>query len=133
LPTKVQSALSHGWTVLNGAQLKPLSVMPGFEPTRGILPVHDANLPLETADSLAAQVSWAAGFLNVIDILPYVALSYAMVEFFILRPNLDWYKEDVEQEPGRVVMETVVTTGVRVGVFAVLAAITTILFGGNAG
>lgn len=125
----VQAALAKGWKVLDGTNLHQEPVLPGFAPTRGFLPSHEANVPEETPATFAAQVEWAARFLNVIDKLPYAALAYGMVEFFLLRPNVDRYREDIEAEPMRAAMETAVVTSVRVGVFLVIAIVTTGIFG----
>lgn len=123
LPANVQTAVSKGWHVLNGDNIKSQSLLPGFSPTRGILPQH-SPVPEETPETFAAQVEWAARYMNVVDKLPYAALAYGMVEFFLLRPGIDRYKEDVEDEPARAFIETVKVTGVRLGVFFVIAIVT---------
>lgn len=130
LAPQVQSALSHGWKVLDATRVQPERSLPGFVEPSGFLPHHNPAIPPETPETFAAQVEWAAKFLNAIDKLPYVALSYAMVEFFLLRPNLDAYKEDIEDDPARAVAETIKVTTVRMGVFLVLAVVTVGMFGG---
>lgn len=130
IPEQVQAAVSKGWKYLDATRVKPENVLPGFSPTGGILPSHDPRLEsLETPASFAAQVEWASRFLNVVDKLPSAAFAYALVEFFILRPGIDLYKEDIEEETGSVLVESIVTSGVRLGVFCLVAAATTTLFG----
>jgi len=129
LPQQAQIAASKGWNILDSTAIKAENILPGFRPTGGILPGHNPRIPAETSDTFAAQVEWSASFLNVFDKLPSTAFAYALVEFFLLRPGIDSYKEDIELEPGSAFAETVVTTGVRLGVFLILAVVTTGLFG----
>jgi hypothetical protein len=131
LSEKVQTALSKGWKVLDASHIQAQRLLPGFAETRGILPRHDAVVPEETPETFAAQVEWAAQFMNVIEKIPYAALAYGMIEFFLLRPNIDQYKEDIEDEPARAFADTVKVTGVRMGMFAVVAIVTLVLFGGG--
>ncbi len=140
LQSAISNAVSKGWKVLDANQLHSSSqgrgnVLPGFSETRGILPNHEMNVPEETSDSLARQVEWSARFLNVMDKLPSAALFYVVVDFFLLRPARDvmYYKEEVEEDPTRAAVETVSLTAIRVGVFAVIAVVTLMLFGGGGG
>jgi hypothetical protein len=110
---------------LDAQAVQTKSLLPGFQPTQGILSAHDGRVPPEDSpEAFGNMVEWSANFLRVVDKLPYVAISYGLIDFFILRPNLDWYKEDVEEMPGRVMADTVRATAVRMGVFAVLAGLT---------
>ena len=130
-PTLAQMAVKDGVHVLDSAALQTQaagSIFPGFTPTGGILSLHHA-VPLETPASFAAQVEWSAGFLNVVDKLPEAAFAYALVEFFFLRPSIDRYTEDVELEPTRALTESIAVTGVRLGMFCLVAAVTTTIFG----
>jgi hypothetical protein len=52
------------------------------------------------------------------------------VEFLFLRPNVDLYKEDVEDDPASALANSVKVTTVRLGAFAVVAIVTLVLFGG---
>ena len=83
----------------------------------------------DSPEAYAAVVEWSANFLRTVDKLPYLALGYGMIDFFILRPNLDWYKEEVEDEPGQVVAEVMGSTAVRMSIFCVLATLTMTFFG----
>ena len=118
---------NHG--VLDGAAIHAQTLLPGFSPTRGILPTHVMGLPAETPETFAAQVQWSASFLNVIDQVPTIVFTYALVEFFLLRPNLDLYQEEIRDRPTQVMAGTVAVTGVRVGVFFVIAILTCTVFG----
>lgn len=115
--------------VLDGAAIHAQTLLPGFSPTRGILPTHVMGLPAETPETFAAQVEWSARFLNVIDQVPTIVFAYALVEFFLLRPNLDLYQEEIRDQPTQVMAGTVAVTGVRVGVFFAIAILTCTVFG----
>lgn len=128
LPDQVKIAASNGWKILDSASIQAEKWMPGFSPTGGILSGHNPRIPDETPETFAAQVEWSARFLNVVDKLPEAAFMYALVEFFLLRPNIDIYKEDIAEEPGAVFLESVATTGVRLAAFALVAFVTTIIF-----
>lgn len=127
LPEALQKVVSQGWHLLDARLIHQEEVLPGFSPQVGILPVH--QLPPETPASFAATVDWSARYLDVVDKLPVAALAYVMVEFFILRPNIDLYKEEIRQEPGAVALETAVTTGVRVLALAIVGTLTLSIFG----
>jgi hypothetical protein len=114
---------------VDGAAIHAQTLLPGFSPTRGILPTHVMGLPAETPETFAAQVEWSARFLNVVDQIPTIVIAYALVEFFLLRPNLDLYLEDIRQQPTRIAAGTVAVTGVRLGVFFVIGILTCTIFG----
>lgn len=124
-PTDLPSA--NGF--LDGSAIHAQTLLPGFSPTRGILPSHVMGLPAETPESFAAQVEWSARFLNVIDQIPTIVFAYALVEFFLLRPNLDLYQEEIKEQPTQIMAGTVAVTGVRVGVFFAIAILTCTIFG----
>jgi hypothetical protein len=131
LAQQARLAAARGWDVLDAQHIKAGAALPGFAETGGILPRHVPNLPLEeTPATFAAQIEWSAAFLRVVDRLPYAALLYALVEFLVLRPNVDLYKEDVEDDPGRALADSVKVTTVRLGAFAVVAILTLVVFGG---
>jgi hypothetical protein len=126
---EVRAMAAKGWNVLDSSTIHQESVLPGFSPHRGILPTHDPRLPEETPESFAAQVAWAAQFLKVIDALPRAVFAYAAVEFFFLRPGIDTYQEDIQEDPTGIAAETIVVTGVRVAAFVVISVLVTVLFG----
>jgi hypothetical protein len=135
LPESVQQTIKAGYKALDASTIQQNIIMPGFLPTGGILPMHNPRVPAETPATFALQVEWSAKFLNVIDKLPEAAFVYALVEFFILRPGLDLYKEDIDSQQeegatGVLTAETLAVTGVRLGVFLVIAILTNIIFGG---
>jgi hypothetical protein len=125
----VQAAVEKGWKLLDGSKIHVSGAnhLPGFSDTRGIL---DARLPpLEDSKSFGAEVKWAAGYFNVMDKLPFVAFYYALVEFFVLRPGVDLFKEEVEDDPDGVLADTISVAIVRLGVFALISMVT-VLFAG---
>ena len=129
LTESAQKAASNGWHLLDSTRLSAENLLPGFSRTGGLLPFHEAGLPAETPETFAAQVEWSARFLNVIDNLPAVAFAYALVEFFLLRPNIDVYQEEIQQEPSEVLSATVAVTSVRMAAFAVISVVTCTVFG----
>jgi hypothetical protein len=127
----VSSVMDKGWKVLNNANIMNGGApsLPGFSETHGILPTHSLNVPAETPASFAAEVQWAANYFDVMDKLPYAAFWYCMVEFFILRPGIDFYKEDIEADPTGVLADTVAVAGVRVIAIAIISFLTVAFYG----
>jgi hypothetical protein len=127
----VASVMDKGWKVLNNANIMNGGApsLPGFSETQGILPTHSLNVPAETPASFAAEVQWAANYFDVMDKLPYAAFWYCMVEFFILRPGIDFYKEDIEADPTGVLADTVAVAGVRVIAIAIISFLTVAFYG----
>jgi hypothetical protein len=126
------AAMNRGWKLLNGANIMNGGVathLPGFVETKGVLSPHNPNVPAETLSSFASELKWSSGFFNVMDKLPFAAFWYAMVEFFILRPNVDLYKEDVENDPVGVAADTVSIAGVRFLAIGIISTITLGFFG----
>lgn len=125
----LNAAMNKGWNVLDASNIKVADVnhLPGFQDTRGIFGTRLA--PLESPESFTAEVKWAAGYFNVMNKLPFVAFYYALAEFFLLRPGVDMYKEDIEDDPEGVVADTVSVSIVRLGVFALIAMLTVIFAG----
>jgi hypothetical protein len=126
----LQIAVSNGWKVMDGSTIKETgaSAFPGFAETRGILPGPVKGVPEDSPQTFAAQVEYAARFVNLIDKLPYAAFWYALVEFFIIRPNVDLYKEDVQDDPEGVLTESAIVFGVRFGVFCLIGLLTAAIF-----
>jgi hypothetical protein len=127
IPPTAKSVADRGVTVIDSASIRSERWFPGFAPTGGILPGHSA--PPETPESFAGAVQWSADFLNVVDKLPEAVFAYALVEFFILRPGIDKYREDIDEEPARAVADFVAVSAVRLAMFGVVAIVTTTIFG----
>ena len=130
LQKSLQTAISNGWKIMDGSTIKETGadVLPGFAQVRGVLPGPVAGIPEDSPESFAAQVEYAARFVNVIDKLPYAAFWYALVEFFLIRPNVDLYKEEVQDDPEGVLAESVVVFGVRFVVFCLIGLLTSAIF-----
>lgn len=129
LPEALKLVVSKGWELLDANRIQAESFLPGFTPTGGILAAHNPAIPAESSATFAATVDWAASFLPVVDKLPEAAFVYVCIEFFLLRPNLDVYKEEIRQETTAVWVEAAVTTGVRLAAFGVVAVTTLGIFG----
>lgn len=134
LPDEIRLAMNEGYKVLDAATIKSENLLPGFSPVGGILSPPNPQIPPETLSTFTAQIEWSAKFINVIDHLPEAAFTYALIEFFILRPGIDLYKEDIEMQSdegptGVLTAEVAAVTGVRLGVFLVVAVLTNLIFG----
>jgi hypothetical protein len=125
----ISSVMDKGWKVLSNANIRGAPSLPGFSETHGILSTHSPNVPAETPASFALEVQWAANYFDVMDKLPYAAFWYCMVEFFILRPGIDFYKEDIEADPNGVLADTVAVAGVRVFSIAIISFLTVAFYG----
>ena len=122
----VAQALKRGWNLLDASRIQGTGQnhLPGFAETRGILGTRMEALAVDSPPTFAAEVQWANQFLPVMDRLPFVAFYYALVEFFLLRPGVDLYKEEIEDDPEGVAADTVSVGIVRLGVFAVISFLT---------
>jgi hypothetical protein len=120
------------------------NVLPGFTPTGGILSSQQTNMNLfmdpstttttttsttPSVISFVVTIDWASKFINVIDALAPAVFWYALLEFFILRPNLDTYREEIEDDPTGIVTDTIVVTTVRLGIFCLIAMVTVGIMG----
>jgi len=129
-PEVVKDAISNGWKIkdLSDSTVGANSnLLPGFRQTQGILPQH--VIRADSPQSFVQQVQWSVKLLNVIDRIPIIAFLYALVEFFLLRPGVDWYKEEIEEDGTEAFLETVSVTGVRVAAFSIISIITLAIFG----
>jgi len=129
LKQAVATAASKGYNILDGSKitLTGANHLPGFQETRGIF--GSRMQPFDTPATFAAEMQWASGYFNVMDKLPFVAFYFALLEFFILRPGVDLYKEDIEEDPEGVMADTISVGIVRVSAFALIAFLT-VLFSG---
>jgi hypothetical protein len=127
IQSKAQIILNKGGRLMDGEKILHGgdASFPGFMETKSILAPHAFDeYTRDSPAQFAARASYSSMILPVIDKLPYVAFWYAVVEFFFLRPNLDVYKEDVEDDPVGVASETISDVGVRLGFFFILAMLT---------
>ena len=109
---------------------KVVSFTAGFHEPGGILPKLTTNQlpPRGTTTNFFGQVKSSASMLNVLDKLPMAAFVYVLIDFFLLRPGMDLYKEDIEEDPTDALAETVAVTTVRMGVFALISFVTLAFF-----
>ncbi|MGK3760544.1 MAG: hypothetical protein ACI8RD_012861 [Bacillariaceae sp.] len=138
--TRSQEAISYGYNIMDGTKIIKGggAALPGFKEMGSILQPHVIPGPGEesiTTPQLVpepymfkARLEYATMLLKVLEKVPYVAFGYALLEFFLLRSNVDIYKEDIEDDPAGVFAETVSDVGVRVGLLFVLAVFTYIIF-----
>jgi hypothetical protein len=144
LSRAIQEEMSKGWKFLdsNTIQIKNLpgqpiqgGYLPGFVDPSSTAFLSQPEVRLypdynETPETFVLMIKWAAGLIDVIDKLPLAAFVYALIEFFILRPNLDTTKRQILQRNDNSAMaESVATTSVRLAVFGVVAFVTLVIFG----
>jgi hypothetical protein len=122
----VAEAVKNGWNILDKSHIhgSGLNHLPGFSDTRGIFGTRME--PFDSPQAFMAEVKWASSYFSVMDKLPFVAFYYALVEFFILRPGVDLYKEEIEDDPEGVLADTVSVGIVRLGAFAVISFFTVV-------
>jgi len=122
----VAEAVKKGWNILdtNHIQGTGQNHLPGFSETRGILGTRME--PIVSPQAFVGKVQWANNYFNIMDKLPFVAFYYALLEFFILRPGVDLYKEEVEDDPEGVLADTISVGVVRLGVFALISLLTVV-------
>jgi hypothetical protein len=121
--------------IIDATRIQMEDVLPGFTKTGSLLSQH---IPLGASSaesappavvSFVASIDWASNFINVIDKLPMAVLVYAIIEFFLLRPNINTYKEDIEENPTGIFADTLAVTTVRVTMFCIVAIATVGVFG----
>lgn len=127
---QAKEAIEKGLKVVDAStfQAGGGNALPGFTPTRHILP-QAGPVPDITMETFTNQVFGSAKFLRAFENFPKAALAYVIIDFFFLRPDVDLYKEDIEEEPLDVAAETFAVTGVRLGVFFLITLVTLGLFG----
>lgn len=111
----------QGGDASKAATATAAATLPGFAETRSLLAPRAEEW--DTFSQFRARIMLNAN-VNIpnLDKVPIVVLCYGLVEFFLLRPNTnDLYKEDVEEDPVGVTIETVSDVAVRVGILFVLA------------
>ena len=132
LPEALQSLIRKGDKVVDSSHFEAVSrSLPGPSETHGIFPRSRTDIP-EANDAIKlAQGKHIAKFNNILEKLPYLALGYGILEFGVLRGDVDVSKEDIEDYRAEVDAETIAVGGVRLGVFFVLSLLATIFIDGN--
>lgn len=126
----IQTAMDHGWKITNFDKMKPTgTILPGFSETHGILPDHQLDILPPNPMGFAAQVEWAYNFLPIMNKLPTAVCLYCFVEFFFLRPTIDFYKEEIEADPTGAAIDTAMVFGVRLIAIAIVSTLTAVIFG----
>jgi hypothetical protein len=117
--------------IIDSNNIQIENVLPGFTPTGSILSHHTNidQISPPSVVSFVATIDWASSFINIIDKLPMAVLVYAMIEFFILRPNIDTYKEDIEDNRIGIVTDTIAVSTIRLSMFFIVALVTVGIFG----
>ena len=137
IQAQAQQALSGGWKVMDATKFVHggQASMPGFSETQSIVAPHLLPGPSDESVTMTewpqnmfkARMEYAGTMLRAIQKLPYVAFAYALLEFFFLRSDVDIYKEDVEDDPSGVLVESVSDASVRFAIFFGLALVTYVI------
>lgn len=126
----IQAAMDKGWKITTIDKIKPTgTVLPGFSEINGILPNHNFDLSPPTPEGFWAQLIWSSKYFAVFDHLPIAIFWYCLVEFFFLRPGIDFYKEEIEADPTGAAIDTVTVFGVRMVAIAIVSTLTVVFFG----
>ena len=130
VPEIVQELVAKGLKVIDASGIKEQDYLPGFVPpsnsfiSRDAIPVAPESLP-----GFLAKAEWASSFSNVLDKLALASFVYCLVEFFYLRPNIDLYKSEIEEESQATLWADVVATfSVRFVAMAFVALFTLAIF-----
>jgi hypothetical protein len=124
---EVQKAIDNHWNILSVEEMTcgGNDKLPFYSSNSGsILQPHLKSTAPLSGEEFAARLKQSAKMVPVLDKLLHVAFYYGLVEFFFIRPNLDLYKEEVEDDPMGVATESVSVAVVRTGILFVLAVIT---------
>jgi len=137
MQAQAQQALDGGYKILDATRFVHggADKLPGFSETQSVVAPHLLPGPSDEAVTMKewpqtifkARMEYASTMLRAIQKLPYVAFAYALLEFFVLRSDVDIYKEDVEEDPTGVLAETVSDTSVRLAIFFGLAIVTYVI------
>jgi hypothetical protein len=132
LPDIAKKAAEKGFKIIDPAalQAKGGGILPGFRPTGGILPHGNPNIPHGpgSISTIYQQGSNNEKLLKAIQSMMLPAALYAAVDMAFLRPGV--YKEDIEDDPVGVTVETFQVLGVRLGVFTAMAVVALAFFSG---
>ncbi|KAL7562180.1 hypothetical protein ACA910_017729 [Epithemia clementina (nom. ined.)] len=128
LPQNVQDMIAKGYTVIDASTVKYQQKVPGIVlPSRIFLGRPTA--PNDYLATFLAKAEWASNFVNVFDKLALASFVYCLVEFFYLRPNIDLYKAEIEEEsPASLWADVLATFTVRFVAMGFVALLTLAVF-----
>ena len=120
-------AKSKGGSIIDPREVIQVNeLLPGFTKTGHFLPelktypVSEKGIKLELAQTI--------GYQRVFNELPRVAAIAAFVDFFLISPGLDAYKEEIDDDPEGAIAGTITEFGVRTAALSIVAALTLALF-----
>lgn len=120
-------AQSKGTSIIDPRDvIKVNDFLPGFTKTGHVLPEPKTFPISETGYKL--ELAQAIGYQKVFYQLPKAALAAAFVDFFLVSPGLDAYKEEIEEDPEGAIAGTITEFGVRTAVLSIVAALTLAIF-----
>jgi len=132
IPQAAKAAIQNGQKVFDASNFEVGGgkTLPGFFETGGIMKKHSSDVPEASLQSLTSQVKQSAKLFPALDKFPMAAFALVFIDFFFLRRGEGLYKEDIEEKPFDVAVQTLVVTGVRLVAFAITGLVTIVLFSG---
>lgn len=99
---------------------------PGFAKMGNFFPNRMAT-PAPTTDYQLGVMNQEVFNLRALQKVPLAALLTVIVDFFVVSPGIEVFKEEIEEEGDRVMQEAVMAGTARVAVLAVVAGLTLML------
>jgi len=100
--------------------------LPGFEKTGSFFPERVA-VPTKSIDYQLGVMNQEVFNLRVLQKIPLAAFVTVLVDFFLVSPGMDVFKEEIEEEGDRVLAEAAVMGATRLAVLGVVAGLTIVL------
>jgi hypothetical protein len=98
---------------------------PGFSKVDSFFPVLQS--PPTSTDYQLGVMNQEVFNLRALQKVPIAAFITVLVDFFLVSPGMEIFKEEIEEDGDRIMQETAVTGVARVAVLAVVAGLTLIL------
>lgn len=131
VPSKVTEAISKTpskFVIDPKAIISFDQTFPGFAKTGHFLPGHSASFPEETPESLKQEMASIAKMMRVVNVLPWAAFIYTCVEFALIKPGYDAYKEELDEDRAAANVEFMALTGIRLAIFSVIGVLALTFF-----
>jgi hypothetical protein len=128
LSEEMQEWIQKGVNVVDPRSIMSYSEsnLPGFQKTGHVLP--ELQVYETTEDSLRFQMASEIGLMKTVYQLPKAALVAVLVDFFLVTPGMDAYKEEIEDDPEGASADAISEIGIRAAVMAVISAATLAIF-----
>mmetsp|Transcript_6784 Transcript_6784/g.9904 ORF Transcript_6784/g.9904 Transcript_6784/m.9904 type:complete len:229 (-) Transcript_6784:49-735(-) len=112
---------------LDPNEIKRIDISPGFSVSHGFLP---EVTPISDTERYRQGVAmFEMDNLRLLMKAPIVAVITALVDFFVVTPGMDVFKEDIDENESQMVTQSVIQSATRIAVLGVVAGITLVLSG----